>query len=51
MTAPMRSLILLLAVTALVLAQQDCNTTHLEYFSEYSLGRQDELNKTFTKIQ
>ena len=30
---------------------QECNDTHMEFFSEYSLGKQDELNKTFTKIQ
>lgn len=44
-------LLVLCLSAALVHAQQDCNSTHLEYFSEYYLGRQDELNKTFTKIQ
>lgn len=44
-------LLLCLAAVTLVLAEEECNSTHLEYFSEYYLGRQDELNKTFIKIQ
>jgi hypothetical protein len=27
------------------------NITHLDYFSYFSLGRQDEFNRTFTRIQ
>jgi hypothetical protein len=26
----------------------ECNVTHFEFFSNYSLGKNDELNKTFT---
>lgn len=47
----LKALILLCTMSAIALTQQDCNSTHLEYFSEYYLGRQDELNITFTKIQ
>jgi hypothetical protein len=29
----------------------NCSNTHFDFFGKYSLGKQDELNKTFTKIQ
>lgn len=51
MTVSLRLVLVLCMTNLLVSAQQDCNSTHLEYFSEYYLGRQDELNKTFIKIQ
>lgn len=28
-----------------------CNSTHFDFIGSYTLGKQDELNKTFTKIQ
>lgn len=30
---------------------QSCNASHFDYISKYTLGKQDELNRTFTKIQ
>ena len=32
-------------------SQEDCNSTHYEFFSKYSIGKQDELNKTFTQLE
>jgi hypothetical protein len=29
----------------------DCNASHFDFIGSYSLGKQDELNRTFTKIQ
>ena len=29
---------------------EDCNRTHFEFFSQYSLGKQDELNRTFDQL-
>ena len=40
-------LLLLLLATA---KAEDCNRTHFEFFSKYSLGKQDELNKTFDQL-
>ncbi len=51
MTVSLKLVLLLCLAVTLVLAEEECNSTHLEYFSEYYLGRQDELNKTFIKIQ
>ena len=55
MIYPIRHSSLLLAALTLCLIGsvicQECHDTHMEFFSEYSLGKQDELNKTFTKIQ
>lgn len=28
-----------------------CNSTHFDFIGSYTLGKQDELNRTFTKIQ
>lgn len=33
-----------------VFTNQLCNATLMQFFTEYSLGRQDEENRTFTKI-
>jgi hypothetical protein len=35
---------------ALEYAADTCNITHFEFQSNYSLGKQDELNRTFTKL-
>jgi hypothetical protein len=40
-------LFLLLAVAL----SDNCNASHMSFVSTYSLGKQDELNRTFTKIQ
>jgi hypothetical protein len=32
-------------------ARKECNATHFDLQGTYTLGRQDELNKTFTYIQ
>lgn len=42
--------IILFFAFASVAHLQNCNSTHLEFFSEYYLGRQDQLNKTFHNI-
>ena len=46
----MYSLILtfLLLVT---IHSEECNDTHLDVFTKYSLGQNDEMNKTFDKMQ
>ena len=44
------SIAVLLAVCLLWANADECNNTHMEFFSEYSLGKQDELNRTFTKV-
>jgi hypothetical protein len=31
-------------------AFKDCNFTNLDFLSVYDIGKQDELNQTFTKI-
>jgi hypothetical protein len=51
MIVSLRLIAVLCLVNFLASAQLECNSTHLEYFSEYYLGRQDELNKTFIKVQ
>jgi hypothetical protein len=44
-----------LAIFVLLALQQtislNCNATNFHFTSKYTLGKQDELNKTFTKIQ
>ncbi len=32
-------------------ASEVCNATNMNYVSRFTLGKQDELNRTFTKIQ
>ena len=39
--------ILLLQVTNAV----QCSATHFDFIGKYTIGKQDELNRTFTKIQ
>lgn len=41
MSQTQKVIIVLLAVFTIASAQTDCKDTHLEYFSEYALGRQD----------
>ena len=41
---------LALALILTVAACVECNATAYEFLSEYSLGKQDELNISFTKI-
>lgn len=42
----------LLVLLCLPLTQAvDCNSSHFDFIGSYTLGKQDELNKTFTKIQ
>lgn len=45
------SLFLLLALFFINSNQADCNFTHYEFFSKYSLGKQDEANRTFEDIK
>lgn len=44
-----------LAILALVLLQAchglECNASHFDFIGKYTLGKQDELNTTFTRIQ
>lgn len=47
MKATVLLILVLLAYTSLSVI---CPNTRLEYFSRFSLGRQDELNRTFTAI-
>jgi hypothetical protein len=50
----MKKVLLILICLQLLLslaATLACNATHLNFISKYSLGKQDELNRTFTKIQ
>ncbi len=46
---------LYLAIFVLLTIQQviglNCNATNFHFTSKYTLGKQDELNKTFAKIQ
>lgn len=48
----MRILILVILGCLLAVGRQaDCNATHYEFFSKYSLGKQDEANRTFDAIK
>jgi hypothetical protein len=45
-------LVVLLLVLCLPMANSiECEATHFDFIGKYSLGKQDELNRTFTKIQ
>ena len=46
-----REIIVILGLICCFVAAEDCNRTHLEFFSSYSLGKQDELNRTFDRLQ
>jgi hypothetical protein len=41
------TLIICLTITS---AFKDCNFSQFDFFSTYSLGKQDELNRTFTLL-
>jgi hypothetical protein len=48
------SAVVLLALVAVAVGQNvelACNASHFDFTGQYSLGKQDELNRTFTKIQ
>ena len=45
-----RIIILALALLIASSASSECNFTHYEFYSKYSLGKQDELNKTFDQL-
>lgn len=40
----------ILMITTMGLRFKDCNFTNLDFHSVYALGKQDELNTTFTRI-
>lgn len=40
-----------LLLLGLVLSAEHCNTSHYDFVGKYTLGKQDELNKTFTHMQ
>jgi hypothetical protein len=46
-----QTVVLIVALLILQTAAADCNASHFEFVGSYSLGKQDELNRTFTKIQ
>lgn len=47
----LRFFVLLLTMYAVQsLHLKDCNFTNFEFMSKYNLGQQDELNRTFSKI-
>ena len=48
---PIVTILLTLSILAMPSYQADCNSTHFEYFSNFSLGKQEQLNKTFDQIQ
>lgn len=50
MTRSLPILCLILALLVLTL-NQTCNATNMNYVSRFTIGKQDELNRTFTKIQ
>jgi hypothetical protein len=41
------SIILLISLLPFVATFKDCNFSQFDFFSHYSLGRSDELNRTF----
>ncbi len=41
----------LLSLIFITCYAETCNATHMNFASKYTLGKQDELNRTFTKIQ
>lgn len=48
----MKILLVVLIIAALTVCQAlQCNTTHFNFLGKYSLGKQDELNRTFTHMQ
>lgn len=44
-------LILCLLIALRTTSSINCSASHLDFTSRYTLGKQDELNKTFEKIQ
>jgi uncharacterized protein YxjI len=48
----MRMILIISTLLALQLTNAiNCTATHFDFTSKYTLGKQDELNKTFEKIQ
>ena len=46
------SLVVLVLLVCLPMGQSvQCQATHFDFIGKYTLGKQDELNRTFTKIQ
>ena len=43
--------ILCLLITLQVVSSINCSASHFDFTSRYTLGKQDELNKTFEKMQ
>lgn len=43
-------ILIILASLFVTTTQIDCNATHFEFFSNFSLGKQEELNQTFDQI-
>jgi hypothetical protein len=43
--------LLALSFLALSCLAAECNASHMSFQSQYSLGKQDEFNRSFTKIQ
>jgi len=44
-------LLLLVAIfSSEIISFKDCNFTQFDFFNTYSLGKQDELNRTFTVL-
>lgn len=48
---PLASALLLLVLCLPLAGAVQCEATHFDFIGKYTLGQQDELNKTFTKIQ
>lgn len=45
-----KSILVLTFFIYLVVSFKDCNFTQFDFLSTYSLGKQDELNKTFDAL-
>jgi hypothetical protein len=46
----MKLLLMVSSLLILVASFKECNFTQFDFFSHYSLGRQDELNSTFDAV-
>ena len=44
-------IILILSVVFIQIDTLECDPSHMNFVSQYSLGKQDEFNRSFTKIQ
>ncbi len=45
------TILIVFFILAQVSLAEDCPATHFDFIGAYTIGKQDELNKTFTKLQ